>query len=131
MEKTKDLIRIAKELNNLYLSKKQALPYSINIIRELHATENANSRILRGLLQYSPDGQYPILHSFIELMELVADCVIDISIMAPELSNEEGRMGTPHSPRIRKEVSNLAVRDFLVSQPTPHRPSVAVLSLVY
>ena len=92
MEKTKDLIRIAKELNKLYLSKKQALPYSINIIRELHATENANSRILRGLLQYSPNGQYPILHSFIELMESVADCVIDISIMAPELSNEEGRI---------------------------------------
>ena len=36
------LIKVAKELNELYKSKKAALPYSINVIRELHANENAN-----------------------------------------------------------------------------------------
>lgn len=83
------LIKVAKELNKLYKSKKAALPYSINVIRELHPNENANSRILRGLLQYSNNGQYPILQSFIELLRTIADCPIDISIQNPELTNEQ------------------------------------------
>ncbi len=83
------LIKVAKELNELYKSKKAALPYSINVIRELHANENANSRILRGLLQYSHNGQYPLLQSFIERLRTIADCPIDISIQNPELTNEQ------------------------------------------
>ena len=83
------LIKVAKEVNELYKSKKAALPYSINVIRELHANENANSRILRGLLQYSNNGQYPILQSFIERLRTIADCSIDISIQNPELTNEQ------------------------------------------
>ena len=83
------LIKVAKELNELYKSKKAALPYSINVIRELHANENANSRILRGLLQYSHNGQYPVLQSFIERLRAIADCPIDISIQNPELTNEQ------------------------------------------
>lgn len=89
MTETKDLIKIAKELNELYRSKKAALPYSVNVISELHAGENANSRILRGLLQYSYNGQYPILHSFINLIGTLADSDIDISIQTPELTNEQ------------------------------------------
>ena len=83
------LIKVAKELNELYKSKKAALPYSINVIRELHANENANSRILRGLLQYSHNGQSPVLQSFIERLKAIADCPIDISIQNPELTNEQ------------------------------------------
>lgn len=89
MAENEKLIKVAKELNELYKSKKAALPYSINVVRELHANENANSRILRGLLQYSRNGQYPILQSFIELLQTIADCPIDISIQAPELINEQ------------------------------------------
>ncbi|HAT61863.1 MAG TPA: hypothetical protein DCS83_04840, partial [Prevotella sp.] len=81
MEKTIDdlssndaLLKIARELNELYVSKKEKLPYSINVINELHANENANSRILRGLLQYSHEGNYPIFQSFLELMSKSADC---------------------------------------------------------
>ena len=58
MAETKKLIEIARDLNELYKIKKAALPYSINAITELHAGENANSRILRGLLQYSRNGKY-------------------------------------------------------------------------
>jgi hypothetical protein len=65
MAEEKNLIKIANDLNELYRSKKAALPYSINVISELHAGENANSRILRGLLQYSRNGKYTILQSFI------------------------------------------------------------------
>ena len=90
MAETKQLIEIAKELNKLYRQKKAALPYSFNAITELHAGENANSRILRGLLQYSRNGKYTILQSFIDRLRLIADCDIDISIKKPELTNEEG-----------------------------------------
>lgn len=89
MAETNNLIKIAKELNELYRLKKSALPYSINVISELHAGENANSRILRGLLQYSRNGHYPILQSFIKLLNKIANCVIDISIQTPELTNEQ------------------------------------------
>ena len=57
-------LKIAKELNKLYASRKKSLPYSVNVISELHANENANSRILRGLLQYSHNGKYPIFQKF-------------------------------------------------------------------
>ena len=90
MAETKKLIEIARDLNELYKIKKAALPYSINAITELHAGENANSRILRGLLQYSRNGKYTILQSFIERLRIIADCEIDISIKAPEMTNEEG-----------------------------------------
>lgn len=89
MAETEKLLKVAKELHELYKSKKAALPYSINVIRELHANENANSRILRGLLQYSCEGQYPILQSFIELLQTIANCSIDISIHDPKLTNEQ------------------------------------------
>ncbi len=89
MIENEKLIKVAKELNKLYKSKKSALPYSINVIRELHPNENANSRILRGLLQYSRNGQYPILQSFIELLQTLADCPIDVAIQNPELTNEQ------------------------------------------
>lgn len=89
MAETEKMLKVAKELNELYKSKKAALPYSINVIRELHANENANSRILRGLLQYSHNGQYPILQRFIELLRTIADCPIDISIQNPKLTNEQ------------------------------------------
>lgn len=90
MAETKKLIEVARELNELYRLKKSTLPYSINVISELHAGENANSRILRGLLQYSHNGKYTILQSFIERLRIIADCDIDISIKTPELTNEEG-----------------------------------------
>ena len=89
MAENEILIKVAKELNELYKRKKSALPYSINVIRELRANENANSRILRGLLQYSCEGQYPILQSFIELLQTIAKCPIDISIHDPKLTNEQ------------------------------------------
>ena len=90
MAETKKLIEVARDLNELYRQKKAALPYSINVISELHAGENANSRILRGLLQYSRNGKYTILQSFIERLSIIADCDIDVSIQTPELTNEEG-----------------------------------------
>ena len=86
------LLRIAKELYEVYISKKEALPYSLNIISELHANENAHSRILRGLLQYNRNGEFPILQSFVERIGELADCKVDVVIKKPELTNEESRI---------------------------------------
>lgn len=44
------------------------LPYNVNVIDELHANENAHSRILIKLLQYPRDGKLPILESFKSLI---------------------------------------------------------------
>lgn len=44
-------------------------PYHLNIIEELHANENAHSRILAKLFQYKYNGQYNILKSFIEYLK--------------------------------------------------------------
>ena len=86
------LLRLARELSELYTSKKDALPYSLNIINELHANENAHSRILRGLLQYKRNGRFPVLQSFVDLINELADCKVDVVIKKPELTNEESRI---------------------------------------
>lgn len=40
-------------------------PYNLNVIDELHASENAHTRILVKLLQYRQDGKLPFLDSFL------------------------------------------------------------------
>lgn len=86
------LLKIARELYELYNSKMNELPYSMNIISELHANENANSRILRGLLQYSSNDNYPLLRSFVSMMQSKCCTNIDIEINTPIFSNEENRI---------------------------------------
>lgn len=86
------LLKIARELYELYNSKKSELPYSMNIISELHANENANSRILRGLLQYSNNGDYSLLQSFVSMMQSKCCVDIDIKIQTPLFTNEESRI---------------------------------------
>ena len=49
-----------------YIYWKYKLPYHLNLIDELHANENAHSRILVKLLQYEIDFKFPVLHSFID-----------------------------------------------------------------
>lgn len=86
------LLKIARELYELYNTKKDELPYSMNIISELHANENANSRILRGLLQYSNNSNYLLLQSFVSMMQTKCCANIDIEINTPIFSNEENRI---------------------------------------
>ncbi|MBO4507060.1 MAG: hypothetical protein J5747_00310 [Spirochaetaceae bacterium] len=54
-----------EEIISLKSEKKE---YDINIIDELHADENAHTRILMKLLQFSRRGKYFILDKFIELL---------------------------------------------------------------
>lgn len=86
------LLKVARELYTLYKEKQDGLPYRMNILSELHANENANSRILRGLLQYSSKSNFPILDSFVTYMSRKCDTYLDITIKDPIITNEENRI---------------------------------------
>lgn len=85
------LCELAEELNNLYNSEKRKLPYGANVIDELHAGENAHSRILRLLLQYSDGYGYPVYSSFLKLLTRYCED-IQTNIVNPEFTNELDRI---------------------------------------
>lgn len=61
----------------ILLSENKKLPFSFNVVREIHSNENDHSRILCKLLQYDPNGKgaYPLAFSFVE------------KIISPEIIN--------------------------------------------
>lgn len=93
MENDKLLIKLAAELNEVILKEKNRLPYSINLIDELHINENAHSRILNVLLQYCNDGHHPIYESFIEhIFNTSISKAQTLKIQSPIFSCEEDRI---------------------------------------
>lgn len=68
MSRYRELIEIAHRISELLEKELSKRPYGANIIDELHAGENAHSRILRMLLQYSGGGRYPIYNQFLLLI---------------------------------------------------------------
>lgn len=74
------LIEIQK-INEFESSFKARMPFRFNVIDELHANENAHSRIVARLLEYEESGSYPFLMSFLEqigINELVKSPVISM-----------------------------------------------------
>lgn len=70
-------------------------PYHINVIDELHANENANSRILAKLFQFQNEaGQYEILQSFLNYLQNNSRSkeFSRISIDNPTITQEEERI---------------------------------------
>lgn len=69
------LLKLAEDINKLVNQNKT---YNANIITELHANENAHSRILRMFLQYD-DGtkEYPILRKFLDIPK-VKDVILNV-----------------------------------------------------
>ena len=66
------------------------LPYSINVIDELHASENAHSRILNKLLQYQLDGHYVFFESFVE--NILGLDLAGLDIGQPVFTSEKERI---------------------------------------
>lgn len=64
----KDVSIIANKLTKYYEDQTENEPCHINLIDELHANENAHSRILLCLLKYKRDGCKSILRSFLSLL---------------------------------------------------------------
>ncbi len=69
---TYELLLLTNDFNEIFLKEEQKLPYHINLIDELHANENAHSRILTKLLQQ----QDPITKRF-EVLESFIQYIID------------------------------------------------------
>lgn len=65
IDSLRETISIAKSLSDYYNDLKKKEPYHINVIDELHANENAHSRILISLLRYPNGNRLPILDSFL------------------------------------------------------------------
>lgn len=61
-------INFANELSIIRENERKRLPYNFNLIDELHANEDANTRILLKLLGYCISGEYVFLKSFISMM---------------------------------------------------------------
>lgn len=82
LKKISEFKRLKSEIND-------KLPYHLNIIDELHANENANSRILNKLLQYTEKGEYPFLKSFLKSL---GNDFANIKIQKPQFHTEKDRI---------------------------------------
>lgn len=85
----KHLLKLAKEIS-VIINRNRV--YNANIITELHANENAHSRILRMFLQYD-DGkkEYPILRKFLQIPK-VKKIFGNKEFEFPVFSNEQERI---------------------------------------
>ena len=83
------LLKLAKEISEI-INRNRV--YNANIITELHANENAHSRILRMFLQYD-DGkkEFPILRKFLEIPK-VKKIFGNKGFKNPVFSNEQERI---------------------------------------
>ncbi|MDD3171882.1 MAG: PD-(D/E)XK nuclease family protein [Bacilli bacterium] len=88
------LFEFIKRYTGLYRKLEHNLPYHINVIDELHANENAHSRILTKLLQQKTTyNRFEILESFIEyLTEQKLSFSKNIKIENPIITQENGRI---------------------------------------
>lgn len=77
----------------LYKNEKSTLPYSINLLDEIHANENAHSRIFRKLLLFTESKKnkpkYPILELFLKYLGHPFDILMQD---APEITAEKMRI---------------------------------------
>ena len=85
----KHLLNLAKEISEI-INRNRV--YNANIITELHANENAHSRILRMFLQYDDSKkEYPILRKFLEIPK-VKKIFGNKGFKNPVFSNEQERI---------------------------------------
>lgn len=91
----KKVLKIARDINNFIAEKEKTQLYNINVIDELHANENAHSRILRKLLQYQDSfNRYRILESLIHYISLLEGKTefANIKIQSPTITQETERI---------------------------------------
>lgn len=86
------LYGIINAFSDVYKKEKDRIPFSFNVIDELHINENGHSRVLAKLLQYRSGGRYPILESFIELLRGRCQREVNIVVEKPDISNERNRI---------------------------------------
>jgi hypothetical protein len=89
-----ELLEFLKKFKSIYDREMLKLPYHINLIDELHAKENAHSRILEKLLkQKTHDGKFEILEGFIEYLKTKGgDSFNKICVENPQITQEIERI---------------------------------------
>lgn len=87
------LLYFLTKFMKIFNDEKSKLPYHINLIDELHANENAHSRILEKLLkQKTNGGTYELLESFVEYLKENSVGYRKIKIEEPKITNEKWRI---------------------------------------
>lgn len=79
------LMDIAEKVSDWIKEEKMKFPYHVNVIHELHDNENAHTRILIQLLRYSDNGRFPILESFIDMLNEACEDSIEIEVKSPTI----------------------------------------------
>ena len=91
-ENYSNLLNLIKRFKTIYDEDKANLPYHINLIDELHANENAHSRIFAKLLRFKENNKYPFLENFLNEV-----CKFNVSVEKPEIKKVDscGRIDIP------------------------------------
>jgi len=98
------ILDIEKDFCKRLAEEEEKLPYNINLIDETVASENAHSRILVRLLQYSENGKYILLNSFLYfLKEPFRESIFE----NPEITAEKNRIDA----RIRDNKKSIIIEN--------------------
>lgn len=86
------LIKFTNSFGYIYKEELTKLPYHINLIDELHADENAHSRVFAKLLRYQENSKFVFLEKF-----LTNVCLFDLTTEKPEVKKVDscGRIDIP------------------------------------
>ena len=66
-ENISELLELLRKIDRLYTDRLNEFPYQVNLLDEIHANENAHTRILTALLKYVRNGKHVILESYVGL----------------------------------------------------------------
>ncbi|MDR0866414.1 MAG: PD-(D/E)XK nuclease family protein [Candidatus Symbiothrix sp.] len=93
MNTLQELDAFLEDFKKIYDTEKAKLPYHINLIDELHANENAHSRILEKLLQQkTSNNKFEILENFIGYLKNKSQNFSAITIQNPIITQEQQRI---------------------------------------
>ena len=61
------LLELLSKIDKLYTDQLNEFPYQVNLLDEIHANENAHTRILTAFLKYIRNGKHAILESYVDM----------------------------------------------------------------
>ena len=91
-ESFQNLLKLLSKFGIIFKEETAKLPYHINLIDELHADENAHSRIFAKLLRYRENNKFPILEQLLQEV-----CEFNLCIERPIIKKVDscGRIDIP------------------------------------
>ena len=83
------ILAFKNEFKEKLEAEKQKLPFNINLLDEIHANENAQSRILSKLLHYAFDKNYILLKIFFDFLGYPFS---ELQLVEPKITAEKNRI---------------------------------------